>query len=170
MPSVVGLLERCEVAARRRVDGLREETGRIQAGLAVADKGWQKWVIARRRVGRGSRIDGAPLTELIDGFEIAAGMQPAGDAYGGLIPEFFRFGPMQNHFLRRSTNTMGPKTPVLGGECREWECWPLMARIIATADLVTWDSFEQPHRTARDCTAFGPFHFKRPHKTKRCSL
>lgn len=43
------------------------------------------------------RIDGAPLTELIDGVEIAAGMQPAGDAYGGLIPEFFRFGPMQDH-------------------------------------------------------------------------
>ncbi|WBB59945.1 hypothetical protein O7599_31085 [Streptomyces sp. WMMC500] len=28
------------------------------------------------------RIDGAPLTELIDGFEIAAGMQPAGAVYG----------------------------------------------------------------------------------------
>ncbi|MFF3842516.1 hypothetical protein [Streptomyces sp. NPDC001930] len=39
------------------------------------------------------RIDGAPLTELIDGFEIAAGMQPAGDAYGGLIPEFFPVRP-----------------------------------------------------------------------------
>ncbi|MFE4860061.1 hypothetical protein [Streptomyces sp. NPDC056670] len=77
------------------------------------------------------RIDGAPLTELIDRFEIAAGMQPAGDAYGGLIPEFFRFGPMQDHFLGRSTNAMGPKTPVLGCECGEWGCWPLMARITA---------------------------------------
>ncbi|MFI7320247.1 hypothetical protein [Streptomyces venezuelae] len=37
-----------------------------------------------------------------------------------------------------------------------------MARITATADLVTWDSFEQPHRTARDYTAFGPFHFTWP--------
>ncbi len=49
-----------------------------------------------------ARIDGALLTELIDGFEIAAGMQPSGDAYDGLIPEFFRFGPMQDHFLGRS--------------------------------------------------------------------
>lgn len=56
-------------------------------------------------------IDGAPLTELIDGFEISAGMEPAGDAYGGLIPQFFRFGPMQDHFLGRSTSAMGPKTP-----------------------------------------------------------
>ncbi|MEU2065173.1 hypothetical protein [Streptomyces sp. NPDC013455] len=69
-------------------------------------------------------IDGAPLTELIEGFELAAGMQPAGDAYGGLMPESFRFGPMQDHFLGRSTSTMGPKTPVLGCECGEWGCWP----------------------------------------------
>ncbi|WBO68873.1 hypothetical protein [Streptomyces camelliae] len=106
-------------------------------------------------------IDGALLTELIDGFEIAAGMQPAGDAYGGLIPEFFRFGPMQDHFLGRSTNAMGPKTPVLGCECGEWGCWPLMARITPTADFVTWDAFEQPHRKTRNYVAFGPFQFDR---------
>ncbi|GAA5706180.1 hypothetical protein AQJ43_37025 [Streptomyces avermitilis] len=106
-------------------------------------------------------IDGAPLTELIDEYEIAAGMQPAGDAYGGLIPEFFRFGPMQDHFLGLSTSAMGPKTPVLGCECGEWGCWPLMARITATADLVTWDAFEQPHRKTRDYVAFGPFQFDR---------
>ncbi|MER5760276.1 hypothetical protein [Streptomyces sp. NPDC002082] len=106
-------------------------------------------------------IDGVALTELIDGFEMAAGMEPAGDAYGGLIPEFFRFGPMQDHFLGRSTDAMGPKTPVLGCECGEWGCWPLMARITATTDLVTWDVFEQPHRTTRDYGSFGPFHFDR---------
>ncbi|MEU5323789.1 hypothetical protein AB0G67_44700 [Streptomyces sp. NPDC021056] len=107
------------------------------------------------------RIDGASLTELIDSFEIAAGMQPAGDAYGGLIPQFFPFGPMQHHFLGQSTKTMGPKTPVLGCECGEWGCWPLMARITTTADLVGWDSFEQPHRKTREYAAFGPFQFDR---------
>ncbi|MFE3143943.1 hypothetical protein [Streptomyces scopuliridis] len=50
MPSVVGLLEQHELAARRRVDGLREEADRIQAELAVAELKWQEWVIARRRV------------------------------------------------------------------------------------------------------------------------
>lgn len=50
MPSVVGLLEQREVVARRRVDGLREEADRIQAELAVAEREWQEWVIARRRV------------------------------------------------------------------------------------------------------------------------
>ncbi|MFF7146436.1 hypothetical protein ACFZB5_35660 [Streptomyces nodosus] len=50
MPSVVGLLEEHELAARRRVDGLREEADRIQAELATAEVEWQEWVIARRRV------------------------------------------------------------------------------------------------------------------------
>lgn len=107
------------------------------------------------------RISGVPLTDLVDRFETGAGMRPAGGAYGGLIPQFYRFGPMEDHFRGRSARVTGPKTPVLGCECGEWGCWPLMARITVTADLVTWDSFEQPHRKARDYTAFGPFQFSR---------
>ena len=51
MPSVVGLLEQRELAARRRVDGLREEADRIAAELAVAGQDWKEWTIARSRVG-----------------------------------------------------------------------------------------------------------------------
>ncbi|GAA2281504.1 hypothetical protein GCM10010430_79430 [Kitasatospora cystarginea] len=51
MPSVVGLLEQRELAARRRVDELREEADRIHAELAVAEQEWNEWVIARSRVG-----------------------------------------------------------------------------------------------------------------------
>ena len=51
MPSVVGLLEQREVAARRRVDELREVADRIQAELAVAEREWNEWSIARSRVG-----------------------------------------------------------------------------------------------------------------------
>lgn len=51
MPSVVGLLEQREVAARRRVDELREEADRVQAELAVAEREWREWAIARSRVG-----------------------------------------------------------------------------------------------------------------------
>lgn len=109
------------------------------------------------------RIDGAPLTLLIDRFEARAGMQPAGDAYGGLIPRFLRFDPMADYFHGRSTDAVGPKTPVLGCRCGDWGCWPLMARITVTDDLVIWDAFEQPHRPARDYTAFGPFQFDRHH-------
>jgi hypothetical protein len=51
MPSVVGLLEERELGARRRVDELREEADRVQAELAVAEREWKEWVIARSRVG-----------------------------------------------------------------------------------------------------------------------
>ncbi|MEU3283119.1 hypothetical protein ABZ698_40060, partial [Streptomyces antibioticus] len=51
MPSVVGLLEQRELGARRRVDELREEANRIQAELAVAEREWKEWAIARSRVG-----------------------------------------------------------------------------------------------------------------------
>ncbi|MFF8315612.1 hypothetical protein ACF06V_00425 [Streptomyces bobili] len=36
-----------------------------------------------------------------------------------------------------------------------------MVRITATADFVTWDALEQPHREHRDYVAFGPFQFDR---------
>ncbi|MFJ6892373.1 hypothetical protein [Streptomyces hokutonensis] len=42
MPSVAGLLEQYEVAARPRVDGLPEEADRIQAQLAAAEQEWHE--------------------------------------------------------------------------------------------------------------------------------
>ncbi|MER7960281.1 hypothetical protein [Streptomyces sp. NPDC096030] len=51
MASVVGLLEERELAARERVEVLRAEADRVLAQLAEAETGWQKWVIARQRVG-----------------------------------------------------------------------------------------------------------------------
>ena len=63
MPSVVGLLEEHELAARRRVDGLREEADRIQAELAAAEQEWQEWVIARRRVGTVLAPDGGGIAD-----------------------------------------------------------------------------------------------------------
>lgn len=51
MPSVMGLLEQRELVARRRVDEPREEADRVQAELAVAERNWKEWVIARSRIG-----------------------------------------------------------------------------------------------------------------------
>ncbi|MDX3764020.1 MULTISPECIES: hypothetical protein [Streptomyces] len=51
MPSVLGLLEQRELAARRRVDALREEADRIQAELTVAELEWKEWAVTRSRVG-----------------------------------------------------------------------------------------------------------------------
>lgn len=51
MPSVVGLLEERELAARERAERLREEADRVLAELAEAETEWREWVIARQRVG-----------------------------------------------------------------------------------------------------------------------
>ncbi|MER6529939.1 hypothetical protein [Streptomyces sp. NPDC001508] len=63
MPSVVGLLEQHELAARRRVDGLRQEADRIQAELAAAEQEWQEWAIARRRVSTVLAPDGGDVAD-----------------------------------------------------------------------------------------------------------
>ncbi|MFE7358944.1 hypothetical protein ACFU8Q_39135 [Streptomyces sp. NPDC057543] len=64
MPSVVGLLEQRELAARRRVGELWEEADRIQAELAVAELEWQEeWVVARRRVDTLLAPDGGGIAD-----------------------------------------------------------------------------------------------------------
>ncbi|MFF8618098.1 hypothetical protein [Streptomyces sp. NPDC015350] len=50
MASVMGLLEDRELAARVRVEGLREKADRVLAELAQAETDWQEWLIARQRV------------------------------------------------------------------------------------------------------------------------
>src|SRR5918994_3771974 len=101
------------------------------------------------------RVDGELLTEVVEAFERAAGMDPPG-GYGGLIPAFFRFGPLDEHFHGRRAGADSPATPVLGCDCGEWGCWPFMAHIDVTDTTVTWAAFTQPHRPTRDYTGLGP--------------
>ena len=74
MPSVMGLLEAEERAARRRVEVLREQTDRLLAELHESETDWQELVIAQQRVGRvlaGQQDDAAGPT-----------VEPAGQAVG----------------------------------------------------------------------------------------
>ncbi|MGV9299244.1 hypothetical protein [Amycolatopsis sp. NPDC003676] len=103
-------------------------------------------------------VDDVALTELIDRFELAEGMSPAGGAYGGLIPGQFR-GTTAEHF--HGIDFEEGETPLLACACGDWGCWPLLARITLTSDEVVWDSFAQPHRRKRDYRGFGPFRFDR---------
>jgi hypothetical protein len=66
MPSVVGLLEQHELAARCRVDELREEADRIPAELAAAEQEWHEWAIAPRRVDTVPAPDGASTADTGD--------------------------------------------------------------------------------------------------------
>ncbi|WP_328951332.1 hypothetical protein OG778_30270 [Streptomyces sp. NBC_00184] len=65
MPSVVGLLEEHELAARRRVDALREEADRIQAELAMAEREWSEWTIAREHVGAVLSAPGSDSADVV---------------------------------------------------------------------------------------------------------
>jgi len=103
-------------------------------------------------------IGGESLVTLVDAYELGAGMEPAGDAYGGLVPGSFRFGPFDQHFL---SGGKGPKGAVLGCGCGEWGCWPLLARITVGERVVVWDQFEQPYRRERDYSGFRALRFGR---------
>jgi hypothetical protein len=107
-------------------------------------------------------VDGIELTKRVHEFERAHHMEPAG-SYGGLIPAFFRFGPAVVHYFASEGAFVDEnrKIPLLGCECGEWGCWPLLARVVADEETVTWTDFEQPHRKQRDYSAFGPFTFDR---------
>jgi hypothetical protein len=103
-------------------------------------------------------IDGIRLTEIVHDFELSKGYLPAG-AYGGLIPWFFNFGPLDQHYEGRGF--CAPQAVVLGCECGEWGCWPLLASVTADAGSVTWSEFSQSHRPGWDYEAMGTFRFDR---------
>jgi hypothetical protein len=108
-------------------------------------------------------VDGQELTDLIHAFEKGADMESRDVSYGGLIPANFRFGPLHRHFLAGEgafVNEEG-KVPLLGCECGEWGCWPLLASITVDEDGVVWSNFGQPYRPERDYSGFGPFRFDR---------
>jgi hypothetical protein len=108
------------------------------------------------------RIDRRALSELIAEFESRNGMEPAG-GYGGLIPEFFNYGALDRYFIGNASgdNWEGiAGVYVLGCNCGEVGCWPLVCQINA-ADQVTWNDFRQPHRPMRNYSNFGPFVFER---------
>lgn len=107
-------------------------------------------------------VDGMHLSERVAAFERGQQFEPAG-GYGGLIPQWFKYGALDRYFLgefeKDSYFARMNRVYILGCQCGEVGCWPLMARVRAEGESVVWDSFEQPHRKDRDYSAFGPFVF-----------
>ena len=108
-------------------------------------------------------INGRLLTDMIDAFEKGHQYDPA-RGYGGLIPSWFKYGPLDRYFLGNfEENSYFEKMGgiyVLGcGDCGEVGCWPLVARVSSSMKSFVWDRFEQPHRKQRDYSEFGPFVF-----------
>jgi len=105
-------------------------------------------------------IDGQPLTELIEAYEKARQYEPAG-SYGGLIPQYFKYGPLDRYFMGevQAKDRWANGIWLLGCDCGEVGCWPLECRVRRDGEMITWEAFSQPYRQDRDYSEFGPFVF-----------
>ena len=107
-------------------------------------------------------VNGVRLPDLVTKFEEAKNYEPVG-GYGGIIPGWFDYGPLEKYFLGEyGQDSYWAKLGtayILGCKCGEVGCWPLECRIRVEGNDVVWDHFSQPHRKARDYSEFGPFVF-----------
>jgi hypothetical protein len=114
-------------------------------------------------------VDGRDLAELVREVELpharAEGAPSIAGAYAGLAPSQL-CGGLRSHFLGGEGSDLAcgarEKTVLLGCDCGEPGCWPLMARVSIEGDAVVWSEFEQPHRRdAWSYEGFGPLRFAR---------
>jgi hypothetical protein len=106
-------------------------------------------------------VDGRDLVELVADHEQASGFDPAG-GYGGFVPSLAGRGPVDlvRYYLGEDP-VVGRSIDVLGCQCGELGCWPLVVEVVVTGSEVTWHSFRQPHRPGWSYSGFGPFRFER---------
>jgi hypothetical protein len=108
-------------------------------------------------------IDGTTLSDLATAYEIMRGYDDPAGGYGGLVPDYMLYGPMDDYFLGRGTSPCRQEDGtqyMLGCQCGEVGCWPLMGRIVVLPGAYEWRDFCNPCRKARDYRGFGPFRFK----------
>lgn len=119
------------------------------------------------------KINGRDLIELVraveNPFAYKEGHASLAGAYAGLAPNGDTCPPSK-HFLGEPSHAnyrYDAKTQVLGCECGEPGCWPLLCLIEAGRTRVRWSEFEQPHRTSKRSKSpwrydeLGPFEFDR---------
>ena len=104
-------------------------------------------------------VDGTSLSAMVTVFERQQGFEPSG-GYGGLIPDNFDYGRLDQYFLGGGEDSFWAQgIYLLGCECGEVGCWPLQCQIRTDGNNVMWEKFRQPHRPERDYSNFGPFVF-----------
>src|SRR5215475_11472343 len=96
-------------------------------------------------------LNGTSLIQLIGKFEREHGFEPAG-GYAGIIPDQYRFGPLDTYFLKESSQDERLKNGhfILGCNCGELGCWPLSVKISKRGESIVWDQFCQPYRSNWD--------------------
>jgi hypothetical protein len=109
-------------------------------------------------------IDGKPLSSMIAEFEAANGYTDPVGGYGGLVPDYFNAGPLLSYLCaqvgRPGASHKDEEIYLLGCECGEVGCWPLMASVTRIGTGYQWSAFHQPHRSQRNYEGFGSFTFE----------
>jgi hypothetical protein len=75
------------------------------------------------------------------------------------VLEHYRFGDLAQYLFGAQFPWPGHQVPLLGCQCGEWGCWPLIASVTATDQEVLWSDFRQPYRPRWSYSRFGPFQF-----------
>lgn len=105
-------------------------------------------------------VDGRRLVDLVEEYECDRSFDVVG-GYAGLVLDNVKVGDLRRYLLGEQEPWPGRRVPLLGCDCGELGCWPLVAVVELENDLVRWHAFEQPHRGNRDYSGFGPFVFDR---------
>lgn len=103
-------------------------------------------------------VNGRDLAELVRAVELpfarGEGEESIAGTYCGL--PLGDVSPPSRHFLGEPSSDLycyDEKVQILGCQCGEPGCWPLLCRITIGTETVTWTEFEQPHRTGRNSRA-----------------
>jgi hypothetical protein len=100
-------------------------------------------------------VNGRPLAELVGEverpFAEREGSPDIAGNYAGLASRLLDSVDDHYHGAPGSDLVCGPRdhTVLLGCECGEPGCWPLMARIEVGPETVSYSDFTQPHRDER---------------------
>lgn len=109
-------------------------------------------------------IDGITLIDLVTAYEAERGYTDPLGGYGGIIPDYMHYGPIDDYFAARGASLCRQPNGaqyVLGCHCGEVGCWPLTAAVSLISEGYEWSRFLNSCRPARDYSDFGPFVFER---------
>lgn len=115
----------------------------------------------------GFTVDGTDLRDHVYPIELpfaqSEGQASLAARYEGLPAN--QILPPSRHLLGDPQPSGAPGTALLGCECFEWGCWPLLADVHVGLDEMVWSSFRQPHRNGPgrrwNYDGLGPFSFAR---------
>ncbi|TCZ79361.1 hypothetical protein E0485_05735 [Paenibacillus albiflavus] len=116
----------------------------------------------------GIYINGENLVELIRRYENQFDPSIAG-GYEGLNIKFLN--NIKEHFTGKLNEDdlfyYEGKTLIMGCNCGEPGCWPILIKVIEEDEVIVWNEFEQPHRNEEsasghwDYSKFKPLRFNR---------